>query len=84
MYGIAPNRETRSNEFTPFVEGVKMGEIYNIDELRAELNKHLQKQSETLKARVFGGLSDTELIEYDLREEIISDIQRRLARSTAA
>ncbi len=61
-----------------------MGEIYNIDELRSQLNEHLKKQSETLKARVFGGLSDTELIEYDLREEIISEIQRRLARSAAA
>jgi hypothetical protein len=67
-----------------FVEGVQMAEIHNIDELRTELKQLVQKQSETLNARVFGGVSDTELIEYDLRQEVINEIQRRLARSAAA
>jgi hypothetical protein len=31
------------------------------------------------KARVLGGASDTELIEYDLRQEVIGEIQKRLA-----
>jgi hypothetical protein len=52
-----------------------MAEIYNIEELRAELKQLLQKQSETLNARVFGGVSDTELVEYDLRQEVIGEIQ---------
>jgi len=61
-----------------------MSEIYNIDRLRSELNQLLKKQSEILNARVFGGVSDTEILEYDIREEMITDIQKRLARAKAA
>jgi hypothetical protein len=61
-----------------------MPKIHDIDVLRAELNQLLQKQSETLNARVFGGVSDTEILEYDLRQEAIVEIQERLARSAAA
>jgi hypothetical protein len=61
-----------------------MFEIYKIEDLRAELKQLRQKQSETLNARIVGDVSDTDLIEYDLREEIIVDIEERLARSSAA
>lgn len=61
-----------------------MSEIYDIDRLRAELNQLLKRQSEILNARVFGGVSDTEILEYDIREEMITDIQKRLARAKAA
>lgn len=61
-----------------------MAEIHNIDALRTELNQLLEKQRETLNARVVGGVSDTEIIEYDLRQEVIAEIQERLARSAAA
>ena len=59
-------------------------DIHNLDVLRAELNQLLQKQSETLDGRMLGGVSDKELIEYDLRQEIICEIQEKLARSAAA
>lgn len=61
-----------------------MTELHDTDVLRAELNQLLQKQSETLKSRVFGGVSHTELLEYDLGQEVICEIQERLARSAAA
>jgi hypothetical protein len=61
-----------------------MTEISNIDELRTQLRQLLTKQSETQNARVFGGVSDTEIIEYDIRQEIIGEIQQRLARSAVA
>jgi hypothetical protein len=61
-----------------------MTELHDTDVLRAELNQLLQKQSETLKSRVFGGVSDTELLEYDLGQEVTCEIQERLARSAAA
>ncbi|HET6180535.1 MAG TPA: hypothetical protein VFE61_26695 [Candidatus Sulfotelmatobacter sp.] len=61
-----------------------MTEIYNIDAVRAELNQLLRKQSEILKARIHGGVSDTELLEYDLRQEVIAEILERLAHSAAA
>ena len=56
-------------------------DIHDRDGQRAELNQLLRKQSETLKSRMRGGVSDTELIEYDLRQEIICEIQEKLARS---
>jgi hypothetical protein len=58
-------------------------DIHNLDGLRAELNQLLQEQSETLDARMLGGVSDKELIEYDVRQEIICEIQEKLARSAA-
>jgi hypothetical protein len=61
-----------------------MTEIYDIDVLRSELNQLLQKQSEILEARVFGGISDAEILEYDIRQEIVCEILERLARSAAA
>lgn len=61
-----------------------MSEIYTIDELRSELTRLLQQQSETLEARVFGGVSETEILEYDIRQEVIAQIEERLARSTTA
>jgi hypothetical protein len=61
-----------------------MFEIYKIEDLRAELKQLRQKQSETLNARIVGDVSDTDLIEYDLRQEIIVDIEERLARSSTA
>jgi hypothetical protein len=61
-----------------------MSEIYKIDELRSELTRLLQQQSDTLQARVFGGVSETEILEYDIRQEVITQIQERLARSAAA
>jgi hypothetical protein len=61
-----------------------MAEIHNIDALRTELNQLLEKQWEVLNARVLGGASDTEILEYDLRQEVIAEIQERLARSAAA
>ena len=61
-----------------------MSEIYKIEDLRSELKQLRQKQSETLKSRIVGDVSDTDLIEYDLRQEIIVDIEERLARSSTA
>jgi hypothetical protein len=61
-----------------------MTDIYSVDELRSKLRHLLKRQSETLQARVFGGVSDTEILEYDVRQEVISEIEERLARSAAA
>ncbi len=61
-----------------------MTEIYKIEALRTELDRLLRKQGETLKAREAGSASETEILEYDLRQDVIGDIQTRLARSKAA
>lgn len=55
-----------------------------VEELQADLKQLLQKQAEFLDQRVFGGASETELLEYELRQEMIHEICEQLARRTAA
>ena len=55
-----------------------------IEELQAELKQLLQRQAEFLDKQVFGGASETELLEYELRQEMIGEICEQLARRTAA
>lgn len=61
-----------------------MTEAYKIDELRSKLDHLLKEQSETLNSRASGGASDAEILEFDLRQEVIGEIQERIARSSAA
>ena len=59
-------------------------EKHRAEQLRAELNDLLRQQSEALDSRTFGGASDSELLEYDNRQDIIHDICDQLAQSRAA
>jgi hypothetical protein len=56
---------------------------HRIEELRTELNQLLKKQTEVLESRTFGGATDTELLEYEIRQEIIQEICDQLADSAA-
>jgi hypothetical protein len=51
------------------------------DELRHELSKLLKKQADVLESRTFGAATDTELLEYEIRQEIIHEICDQLAHS---
>lgn len=57
---------------------------HRIEELRAELNELLRRQRETLETRMLGTASDSELLEYEIRQEIIHQICNELAHSLAA
>ena len=59
-------------------------EMNRVEELRTELNQLLKKQTKVLESRIFGGATDTELLEYELRQEIIHEICNELANSTVA
>ena len=54
------------------------------EELQADLKQLIQKQEEFLDQQVLGGASETELLEYELRQEMIQEICQQLARRTAA
>jgi hypothetical protein len=54
---------------------------YCVDELRSELIQLLKKQAEVLESQSFGAATDTELLEYELRQEIVHEICNQLAHS---
>jgi hypothetical protein len=55
-----------------------------VEKLRAELNQLLKRQTEVLESRTFEGATDAELLEYEIRQEIIHQICNQLANSSAA
>jgi hypothetical protein len=59
-------------------------ERHRIEELRAELNHLLKKQTEVLELRTFGGASDADILEYEIRQDVIHEICTQLANSAAA
>jgi hypothetical protein len=64
-------------------EGVAM-ESERIDDRRAVLDLLLKKQAEVLELRKLGAATDTELIEYELRQETIRELCNQLAHSAVA
>jgi hypothetical protein len=56
-------------------------ESRHIEELRVELTGLLQKQNEVLESRMLGSASESDLLEYEIRQEIVHDICNQLANS---
>ena len=52
--------------------------------LRQELGQLLRKQTEVLESRTFGAATDTDLLEYEIRQRIIHEMCNQLANSDAA
>jgi hypothetical protein len=59
-------------------------ENHRIEELRADLDLLLKKQAQVLELRTFGGASDADILEYEIRQEVIHEICTKLANSAAA
>jgi hypothetical protein len=59
-------------------------EIHLIDQMRFELDHLFKKQRQILKSREFGVASDAEILEYEIRQEIIHEMCNELANSGAA
>ena len=51
------------------------------EELRLELNALLRKQHEVLESRMLGTASDDDLLEYEIRQEIIHELCNILSHS---
>jgi hypothetical protein len=69
---------------SPFARKKAAMENDRAEVLRAELNQLLKRQTEVLESRSFGAATDTEILEYEIRREIIHDICHELANSVAA
>ena len=54
------------------------------EELRDELTRLLRKQTEALESRTFGSAADIDILEYEIRQEVIHEICNQLANSAAA
>jgi hypothetical protein len=57
---------------------------YPSEQLRFELQQLLRKQRELLDSRMFGTASDDDLLEYEVRQDIIHELCNVLANSSAA
>ena len=55
-----------------------------IETMRLELNELLHKQREVLESRMLGTASDDDLLEYEIRQEIIHELCKVLSHSAAA
>ena len=57
---------------------------YPPEQLRFELTQLLRKQRQILDSRMLGTASDDELLEYEVRQEIIRELCNVLANSAGA
>jgi hypothetical protein len=53
------------------------------EKIKAELNELLRKQHEVLESRMLGTASDSELLEYEVRQEIVDQLCKELSRPEA-
>ena len=58
-------------------------EQHHIEELRVELSELLRKQNEVLESRMLGCASDNDVLEYEIRQEIVHQLCNQLAHSAA-
>jgi hypothetical protein len=56
-------------------------ESRHIEELRVELTGLLRKQNEVLESRMLGSASESDLLEYEIRQEIVHELCNQLANS---
>jgi hypothetical protein len=56
----------------------------HIEQMRLELNELLHKQHEVLESRMLGTASDDDLLEYEIRQEVIHELCNVLSNSAAA
>ena len=59
-------------------------ESQSSQQLRIELERLLQKQSESLQSRLAGTVDDTEILKYEIRQDAIREMLERLAHSASS
>jgi hypothetical protein len=59
-------------------------ESRRMEELRFELTELLRKQNEVLESRMLGSASESDLLEYEIRQEVVHELCNKLANSAEA
>lgn len=59
-------------------------EDHHNENLRLELNELICKQREVLESRMLGTATEDELLEYEIRQEIIHELCKTLSHSPAS
>jgi hypothetical protein len=56
-------------------------DVQYTEQLQAELSELLRKQREVLESRMLGTASESDLLEYEVRQEIIHEMCNQLVRA---
>jgi hypothetical protein len=56
-------------------------DVQHIEQMQAELSELLRKQKEVLESRMLGTASESDLLEYEVRQEIVHEMCNQLVRA---
>jgi hypothetical protein len=56
-------------------------DVQHIEQLQAELSELLRKQRDVLESRMLGTASESDLLEYEVRQEIVHEMCNQLVRA---
>ena len=56
-------------------------DVQHIEQMQAELSELLRKQKEVLESRMLGTASESDLLEYEVRQEIVYEMCNQLVRA---
>jgi len=56
-------------------------DVQNIKQLQSEVGELLRKQREVLESRMLGTASESDLLEYEIRQEIVREMCNQLVRA---
>jgi hypothetical protein len=56
-------------------------DVQNVKQLQSEVGELLRKQREVLESRMLGTASESDLLEYEIRQEIVREMCNQLVRA---
>jgi hypothetical protein len=56
-------------------------DVQHVEQMQAELSELLRKQKEVLDSRMLGTASESDLLEYEVRQEIVHEMCNQLVRA---
>jgi hypothetical protein len=56
-------------------------DVQHVEQMQAELSELLRKQKEVLESRMLGTASESDLLEYEVRQEIVHEMCNQLVRA---